>query len=146
MTSAEAWAESDLTTLAQEGFAEPDQADVEGVLTVGASAENRTNSGRLVLFGDADFLNNSNVIWGGNSLLASNSLNWLAADETAIALAPRETIQRSVTIPERHLRLLRAASILFGPVVMSLAGLLVWFKRRRPGQSGSGRAPKNFIR
>lgn len=131
-TSPDAWGETDLATLAEAGVAEPDPADEEGTLTIGASAEDPDTGARLVLFGDADFVTNANLVWGGNSLLLSNSLNWLANDEVAIELAPRETIQRTLTIPEQQLRLLRLASTWFGPLLMALVGLLVWAARRRP--------------
>jgi len=131
-TSAEAWGETDLATLTQSGVAEPDPADQEGTLTIGASAENPETGARLVLFGDADFVTNTNLVWGGNSLLFSNSLNWLAEDVVAIELAPQETVQRTLTIPEQQMRLLRLVSTWFGPLLMGLAGLLVWAARRRP--------------
>ena len=129
-TSADAWGETDLTTLTRAGVAEPDPADREGVLTIGASAESPETGARLVLFGDADFVTNANLIWGGNSLLFFNSLNWLADDEAAIELAPRETVQRTIAIPEQQMRLLRLVVIWFGPLLMALAGFFIWTARR----------------
>lgn len=131
MTSPEAWGETDLLKLSEEGVAEPGPDDVEGVLTIGASAANPNTEARLVLFGDADFATNANLIWGGNSLLVSNSLNWLADDEVAIELAPREVVERTMVIPEQQLRLLRLASTWFGPLLMAVAGLVVWARRRQ---------------
>jgi ABC-type uncharacterized transport system involved in gliding motility auxiliary subunit len=83
-----------------------------------------------VLFGDADFVNNTNILVGGNSLLLTNSLNWLAADEMTIELAPRPQVERQVNIPDQQLRLLRTMSTWFGPALMGLIGLLVWRSRR----------------
>lgn len=129
-TSADAWGETDIANLSQ-GFAEPNEGDAQGVLNIGVSAERTGEDSRLVLFGDADFVTNENLVWGGNSLLFSNALNWLADDETAIDLTPRETVQRQVTIPEQQLRLLRFVSTWFGPLLMGFVGFLVWSVRRR---------------
>jgi len=129
-TSADAWGETDIASLSQ-GFAEPNEADAQGVLNIGVSAARQGEEARLVVFGDADFVNNDNLVWGGNSLLFSNALNWLADDEVTIDLTPRETVQRQVTIPEQQLRLLRFISTWFGPLLMGVIGFLVWSARRR---------------
>lgn len=129
-TSADAWGETDVANLSQ-GFAEPNEGDAQGVLTIGVSAARQEDEARLVVFGDANFVNNENLVWGGNSLLFSNALNWLADDEVAIELTPRETVQRQVTIPEQQLRLLRFISTWFGPMLMGVIGFLVWSARRR---------------
>jgi ABC-type uncharacterized transport system involved in gliding motility auxiliary subunit len=129
-TSASAWGETDLDLLIETFAAEPDAQDVQGVLDIGVAAEDPNNSSRLVVFGDADFANNANLLTGGNNLLFVNSLNWLADDETTIELAPRPMIERQVNIPEQQLRLLRMVSTWFGPVLMGLIGLFVWTRRR----------------
>ena len=130
-TSPSAWGETDIATLSQAGTAEPGEGDEEGSLVVGVSAEKPESGARVVLFGDSDFVNNANMVWGGNSLLFSNSLNWLANDEVSIELTPRETIQRQLNIPDQQLRLLRFISTWFGPLLMGLIGLVVWSSRRQ---------------
>jgi ABC-type uncharacterized transport system involved in gliding motility auxiliary subunit len=129
-TTAGAWGETNLDLLIESFSAEPDGDDAQGVLTVGLAAENPDTGARLVLFGDADFANNSNILVGGNSLLLTNSLNWLADDETTIELAPRPQVERQINIPDQQLRLLRTISTWFGPLLMGLIGLLVWRSRR----------------
>jgi ABC-type uncharacterized transport system involved in gliding motility auxiliary subunit len=129
-TTAGAWGETNLDLLIETFTAEPDGDDAQGVLTVGLAAENPDTGARLVLFGDADFVNNTNILVGGNSLLLTNSLNWLAADEMTIELAPRPQVERQVNIPDQQLRLLRTMSTWFGPALMGLIGLLVWRSRR----------------
>jgi ABC-type uncharacterized transport system involved in gliding motility auxiliary subunit len=131
LTSPDAWGETDLTALAVDSVAEPNETDAQGNLVVAASAENQTTGARVVLFGDGDFVTNSNLVMGGNSRLFTNALNWLADDEVAIELAPRETVQRQITIPDQQLRILRLISVWLGPVLMAFIGLAVWMSRRR---------------
>ncbi|HZD10354.1 MAG TPA: GldG family protein [Candidatus Binatia bacterium] len=130
-TSPNAWGETDIATLSQQNAANPDEADAQGSLAIGVSGERAEGDARVVVFGDADFVTNGNLIWGGNSILFANALNWLADDEVAIELAPRETVQRQINIPEQQLRMLRFISTWFGPALMGIIGLVVWRSRRQ---------------
>ncbi len=132
-TTASAWGETNLELLIETFVAEPNAEDAQGVLDIGVASENLDAASRLVVFGDADFVNNANLLVSGNGMLFVNSLNWLAADETTIELAPRPTINRQVNIPDQQLRLLRTVSTWFGPVLMGLLGFFVWTRRRRNG-------------
>lgn len=125
------WGETDFASLFQTGqVAETDQ-DNSGPLVVGVSAENAINSGRVVVFSDADFLRNSLNTSGGNSLLFTNAMNWLARDEFSIELTPRDTIERTIAIPQEQLAVLSWVSICLGPVLMMIIGAAVWYSRRQ---------------
>ncbi|RMG92206.1 MAG: hypothetical protein D6706_17260 [Chloroflexi bacterium] len=133
VTSDQAWGETDFAGLSA-GFAQPDNGiDIDGPLAVGVSAENLNTGARLVVFGDTDFLANELVLSGGNSLLFTNALNWLANDEVAVELTPRATINRQVIISQSQLGFLQLVSICLGPALMALAGLAVWYSRRKTG-------------
>jgi ABC-type uncharacterized transport system involved in gliding motility auxiliary subunit len=130
LTSENTWGETDFESLEQ-GAVFPDQgADAAGPLAVGVSAENTTTGARLVVFGDADFFTNQGL-QGGNGTLLSNIMNWLANDEVSISLTPRETVTRSVVVPQGQLNLLMLTSACLGPLVMLIAGVSVWYSRRR---------------
>jgi ABC-type uncharacterized transport system involved in gliding motility auxiliary subunit len=105
--------------------------DSAGPLSVAVSVENPDSGGRLVVFGDADFARNEIIYLGGNNLLFSNAVNWLVGDETTLELTPRETIARSIVIPQTQLNLVQAVSCLIGPAIMAMIGLLVWYNRRQ---------------
>jgi hypothetical protein len=78
LTSTSAWGETDFQTLPPL----QDDVDTAGPLAVGVSAENRTTGSRIVVFGDADFLSNQYISIGGNNLVATNVINWLADSAT----------------------------------------------------------------
>lgn len=130
-TSAEAWGETDITALSQQGAANPDEADAQGSLAIGVSGQRGEEGARIVVFGDADFVTNANLVWGGNSILFANALNWLADDELTIELAPRESVQRQLNIPDQQLRLMRFIGTWFGPLLMGMIGIAVWASRRQ---------------
>lgn len=95
------------------------------------SGDDTGSGARIVMTGDSDFITNQNQVWGGNSLLFTNALNWLANDELAIELSPRESIDRQVNIPQTQLTMLQITSVCLGPVIVGLIGLVVALSRRR---------------
>lgn len=129
LTSEDAWGETDI--FFERGDPVPDEEDALGPLVIGASAENMTTGGRIVVFSDSDFIRNAYYPLNGNNILVTNAMNWLAGDELSIELAPRETIQRTVTIPQEQLTVLRLISIWLGPVLMLVIGVAVWYSRRQ---------------
>jgi ABC-type uncharacterized transport system involved in gliding motility auxiliary subunit len=128
-TSANAWGETDFAMLSI-GVAQPDPEDATGSLTIALSAENQSTGGRLVVFGDASFIANQYVVLGGNSILFSNAMNWLADDELTIELSPRATVERQMFIPQTQLTILQLLSLCLGPTLALLAGFGVWYMRR----------------
>jgi ABC-type uncharacterized transport system involved in gliding motility auxiliary subunit len=129
-TSVDAWGETNLAAFPPQ----PNPAeDNIGPISVGVTAEKSDVQARLVVFGDADFVSNNVVVQGGNGLVFTNALSWLARDELALELTPREVIQRQVVIPQEQLGLMQVVGICLGPTLMAIAGIVVWFSRRRRG-------------
>lgn len=129
-TSESSWGETRFDLLSA-GVAQIDPEDATGPLAVAVSCENNEQGSRIVAIGDSDFITNETVIYGGNGLLFANSMNWLADDELAIDLAPRETIERQVNIPQTQLTALQLVSICLAPLVVGLIGVAVFASRRR---------------
>jgi ABC-type uncharacterized transport system involved in gliding motility auxiliary subunit len=129
-TSANAWGETDFAMLAV-GFAELDLEDALGPLTIALSAENWETGARLFVAGDASFISNQNIALGGNSVLFSNGMNWLADDELTIELTPRAAIPRQMFMTQTQLAVMQFMSLCLGPVLALLAGFAVWIMRRQ---------------
>ncbi len=130
-TSGSAWGETDVLGLLQSGQVDQSEADNVGPMVIGATAENLSTGGRIVAFSDSDFLRNGLNTVAGNSILFTNAINWLTGDELSIQLAPRETVQRTITIPQEQLSILRLISTWLGPVLMLVIGGAVWYSRRQ---------------
>ena len=95
------------------------------------AAENGATSGRIVVVGDADFLNNINLYSGGNSIFFTNALNWLARDELTLELTPRETVDRTLNMTSEQITTMQLLGLCIGPLLVAGAGLLVWRQRRQ---------------
>ena len=68
--------------------------DITGPIPVAGEVtiHNGEKLGRIVVFGDADFANNSLVEQGGNKDLFINAVNWLAEDVSQMAARPEKQV------------------------------------------------------
>ena len=86
---------------------------------------------RLVVVGDADFAGNGARRFGINADMFQNMLSWLAHEEDLIAIRPKPADASEFNITEERARVITLASVFFAPFGMFLAGIAVWFSRRR---------------
>jgi ABC-type uncharacterized transport system involved in gliding motility auxiliary subunit len=133
-TSDQSWGET------SQEVVELDAADVQGPLTLAVAIESQTmlaaNSGdagaktRIVLIGDSDFASNATADVPGNGVLFLNAINWLAEEETLIAIGPKEAYGQPVSFDEVTNNLICFGSIFGVPGIILGAGIVVWIVRR----------------
>jgi ABC-type uncharacterized transport system involved in gliding motility auxiliary subunit len=149
-TTPRAWAETNLASLEKpEGLKpETDKGDIEGPVSLAVAvavpaktetppAENKTNGEeqrspetRLAVFGDSDFAANAYVGLEGNGNLFMNTVNWLAQQESLIAIRPKEAADRRLTMTANHVRGLFFLSIVIIPALVLGSGIYTWWRRR----------------
>jgi len=59
-----------------------------------------------------------------------NAVNWLATEEELISIRPKEPEQRQVILTAPQARAIIYSSILFVPLLVLVAGGIVWWRRR----------------
>jgi ABC-type uncharacterized transport system involved in gliding motility auxiliary subunit len=84
----------------------------------------------MVVFGDSDFVSNG-ALAGGNQDLFMSALNWLIDREVLMAIAPKPLEEVKLELTRRQLSRLFWINVVGLPFVAVLAGLLVWFWRRK---------------
>ena len=151
-TSQKSWAETDMTTLLSGGEIAMDAAkgDTQGPVTVAAavsatapeapSAPAQDNASaptdtprpesRLVVVGDSDFPANFILGFQGNRDLFMNVVNWLAQQESLIAIRPREPDDRRVTLTSEQQWRILLLSLVVIPVFIFGTGFYTWWRRR----------------
>jgi ABC-type uncharacterized transport system involved in gliding motility auxiliary subunit len=111
-----------------------DPANKKGPLTIAAAGSYNTgkpnSEGRFVVTGSSSWAANRFLGFNGNSDLALNMVNWLASDEDLISIRPKPQDDRRITMTRAQLVLVRATSQFLLPLVVVLAGTMVWWKRR----------------
>ncbi|MFQ5743315.1 MAG: GldG family protein [Acidobacteriota bacterium] len=87
--------------------------------------------GRIVVFGDSDWVNNSNLSLYFNQDLFMNAIGWLAGDEQLISIRPRGTRASRIVLTSGESWAVFYSSVLLLPELVLLAGLGIWWRRRR---------------
>jgi ABC-type uncharacterized transport system involved in gliding motility auxiliary subunit len=105
--------------------------DKKGPFTLGA-AGTTSGKGRFVVVGSSSAA--ANQIFGisqvGNRDLFLNMMNWLTADEDLISIRPKDPEDRRITMTRSQMTTLFYTSVIFFPLVVIVAGVGVWWRRR----------------
>jgi ABC-type uncharacterized transport system involved in gliding motility auxiliary subunit len=59
-----------------------------------------------------------------------NAIDWLASDEDLISIRPKDRDDRRITMTRAQLSVVRTTSQFLLPLVIVVAGVMVWWKRR----------------
>jgi len=137
MTSEKSWSE----TQVDETSAKYDEntGDLRGSISLAVAVERgatqkmldvQIRPSRMVVFGDSDFVSNG-ALAGGDQDLFMSALNWLLDREVLMAIAPKPIEEIKLSLTRKQLNKLFWINIAGIPSVAGVAGLLVWFRRRK---------------
>jgi ABC-type uncharacterized transport system involved in gliding motility auxiliary subunit len=135
-TAPQSWAETDLKDLQNQNaqITFDPKTDQQGPISMAATAENTQQKSRVVVFGDADFVNDTYFTAYANSDLFINSVDWAARKENLINLTPKQNTQRLMVPPQAiTLNLILLGTVFVLPGLALLSGASVWVQRRRRG-------------
>jgi len=96
--------------------------------------EGEATAGRIVVFGDADFVTNTYLKQGetGNLALIRSAVGWAAGREYKVGIPPKPLeLERRLDAAEWKKDLARWATVFAPPFHILLVGLVVWWVRRR---------------
>ena len=144
-TSASSWAESDLERFFSKSEVARTEEDLGGPVSIAValavevkepaeeedddvSAERK--QARLVVFGDAAFIDNEYIHKMYNADLFLNTINWLAEEEALISIRPKTTRGSRVLMTPKETRDIFYLSVLILPEALLLFGLAIWWRRR----------------
>jgi len=151
-TSADSWAEADVTALltSRQAAIDESKGDKQGPVPIAAAvsagppAPTTTPEGgiipsandeskpqtRIVVIGDSDFATNSVLGVAGNRDLFMNIAGWLSQQENLISIRPKEADDRRITLTADQQKLVMWTSLLFIPVFIFGTGVFAWWRRR----------------
>lgn len=141
LTANQSWAETDLDALtnvdpgSQGPQINPDEGvDLIGPVSLAVAGESTTSSARVVVFGDADFANDTFYSQYGNGDLFVNAVDWATEQEDLINLTPKESTNRLLIPPQPvAMNLILLGTIFVIPGIVLISGIGVWIQRRRRG-------------
>lgn len=149
-TSASSWAETDLERFFSKSEVARSEEDLGGPVSLAVAltvepketAEDGDEEGndakdadekkeaRLVVFGDAAFIDNEYIHKMYNADLFLNTVNWLAEEEALISIRPKTTRGSRVLMTPKETRDIFYMSVLILPEALLLFGLAIWWRRR----------------
>jgi ABC-type uncharacterized transport system involved in gliding motility auxiliary subunit len=122
------------TNLGSAAVSVNDPKNKKGPLTIAAAGSYMTgkenSQGRFVVVGSSSWAVNGFINFNGNSDLAMNTINWLSSDEDLISIRPKAPEDRRITMTRGQLSWVRATSQFLLPMIVVIAGVFVWLKRR----------------
>ena len=135
-SSENSWAERDFRSEPSPALNE--ERDIRGPIGIAAASERLSTTqlglnlpgGRLVVFGNSDFIANNRLQVFGNQTLLLNAINWALNRSSMLNIPSRPMASYQVILSEGNLRQLMLY-FSFIPGAILLLGLLVTFVRRR---------------
>ncbi|HEX3120991.1 MAG TPA: GldG family protein [Candidatus Acidoferrum sp.] len=111
-----------------------DPKNKKGPLTIAAAGSYNTgkenSQGRFVVIGSSAWAANSFLNFNGNRDLALNTMNWLSSDEDLISIRPKAPEDRRITMTRAQMNVVRITSQFVLPLIVIVAGVSVWWRRR----------------
>ena len=137
------WKFTQLVEVAREGWLETGsidanitfdpKKDVHGPIVIAAALERSVGDRkqRIVVTGSGHFLSNQFVGLVGNLDLGVNMLNWLAGDEALITVQPRTRSDLTFELTMGGLALIAIGFLVVVPLALLIAGIIIWWRRRK---------------
>lgn len=108
--------------------------DKKGPLTLGAAGTynsgKENGNGRFVVVGNSGWVANGFLRFNGNRDLFLNMMNWLSSDEDLISIRPKEPEDRRLNMNARQMSMVFYESVVLIPLLIVVAGVGVWWRRR----------------
>ena len=109
-------------------------SDKKGPLLLGAAGTytsgKEAGNGRFVVVGSSSWVANFFLRFNGNRDLVMNMLNWLTSDEDLISIRPKEPEDRRISMTQRQMNMVFYSSVVMIPLLVVIAGVGVWWRRR----------------
>lgn len=115
---------------------DPAKGEIPGPLDIGFALSRLSPSPakkeqRAVVIGDGDFLSNAFLGNGGNREFGQRIFDWLLGDDALIELAEKGAPDRQLQLTQTQLGVIGLTFLLVLPVVLLLAGGVIWWRRKR---------------
>ncbi len=130
-TSGNSFATANLTSAEIRIDPGKDKRGPHALAAAGTVETGSANKGRFVVVGSSGWVANNILRFNGNRDLALNMMNWLSADEDLISIRPKEPEDRRLNLSRAQMSRIFYANVIGLPIIIILAGLSVWWRRRK---------------
>lgn len=124
-TSPKSWLESQVADKVKYD----EHSDLKGPLVLGLISESKM--GKVIVFGDSDFVSNQFLLLGANKNLLVNAVRYAMDDVDMISILPKEAKFHQILLSNSQIHLIRFFAGIFIPFALTLCCIRVWLRRRR---------------
>ncbi|RKU06997.1 hypothetical protein C6503_24815 [Candidatus Poribacteria bacterium] len=111
------------------------QPDTSSQQSGNTETETTESPTRIAVFGDSDFATNLFFRSASRDLFLA-TINWLTLEEDLIAIRPIDLRQQALRqMAVQDIRLVQITSVFLIPLIVFIAGLVVWWQRREGGSA-----------
>ncbi len=127
----ESWGETDYGTLEEGNYSFDKTTDVPGPLPLAVALERKTEpKNRVLIFGDSDFVNNTNFNAGGNRLLFLNTIAWTLHEKLLFGEREPAPDSKPWVMPSgKKMKIFFALILIPGALCFFILGSLFVFRR-----------------
>ncbi|HPD61660.1 MAG TPA: Gldg family protein, partial [Thermodesulfobacteriota bacterium] len=148
----QSWAETDVEKALEGKYEYDPKTDQKGPITIAMVGEikkeqpsqegkkdektDQPKSGKMVVFGDADFLLNQYFELLGNKDLFLNTIHWMTEEESLITIRqkkPSAEDERPVFLSQIQSRIIFIGVVILQPIIILAVGMVVAWRRRQRG-------------
>ncbi len=104
--------------------------DISGPFNIAYAVQNQRNLGRLVIFGDSDWVRNDSISLAGNAVLWSNVIDFLSQYTEKTSVSPTVRLP-PMSVSAGTLNTVVVVTLVLLPGVILLLGGYVWWDRAR---------------
>jgi ABC-type uncharacterized transport system involved in gliding motility auxiliary subunit len=107
--------------------------DTPGPVTIAVAMERTVSdrAQRVVVVGTGHFLSNTYLGNGGNLDLGVSMVNWLAGDDSLVAIESRATVDGRLDLSRAAMMTIAFGFLIVAPVAFWSIGAAIWWRRRR---------------
>ena len=114
---------------------EAEDGEETGQFTLGAKVEKtagETTSTMFIFSSENLFTDESSQMVGGSNLqLFTRVINDLSEEQSSVSIPVKEYTQESITVPQNQFVFLGLTTVILLPVLLLVAGIVIWVRRRR---------------
>lgn len=108
----------------------PAEAPVEAPVVESPPDFTPKAGGRVLVFGDSDFVSNGLLLNGQNQNLFLNAVAWLVGEEDQISIRPNEDGENNLSVTTAQAAIALLVSIFVMPGIAAVIGGALWLRRR----------------
>jgi len=132
---------TEVSGISEEMVFDSSTGDIAGPITIAVALHRDANqsneqqtlssqSQRVVVVGDSDFLSNTFLGAGANLNLGLNMFNWLIGDDDLISVEVKPSPDTKLELNDIQLMIIAFGFFLIIPAVLLIIGIRIWYKRK----------------